>query len=148
MSKELVRIVKARNWALASFNNIFKNPFIHINVSDYPEEYAIILQDVPQHYNCVKIPRWYSNIEVIDDMKYVIYDKDVVDDDNDNDDVEQNNLYLYNFQDKDQIYYGVYNEEGKRVSDKCLILHDKDVSSIYHGYAPGRCPDVIEKIEL
>jgi hypothetical protein len=142
MLKELVQIVKARNWALASFNSL-RNPHIHINVSDYPEEYAVILNDVPQSYHNVTIPTWFSRVDTINDMNYVIYDKDIVDGD-----IEPQNLYIYQFKHNDQIYYGLYDEHGKRVSDRCLILFDRNMTYENQGYAPGRCPDVIEQIEV
>lgn len=143
MSKELVQIVKARNWALASFNSLTTNPHIHINVSEYPEEYTIILEDVPQSYYLVKLPRWFSRVYTINDMKYIVYDKDLPDED-----IKPQNLFIYRFEEDGQIYYGLYDEQGKRVSDKCLILYNSDVSCANHGYAPGRCPDVIEQIEV
>lgn len=142
MSKRLVQIVKARNWALASFSS-FKNPYIHINISDYPEEYKLILEDVPQYYNDVKIPNWLSCVDVVSEMNYMIYYKGVSDDD-----IEPENLYIYRFEENEYIYYGLYDEQRRRVGDKCLILSDKCLSFGECDSAYGRCPYVIETIEV
>ena len=41
-------------------------------------------------------------------------------------------------------YVGLYDSEGKRYGDTCLIIWNKrDPKLVNPGYAPGRCPDRI-----
>lgn len=145
MCKELIQTIKARNWALASFG-LFKNPHIHINVTGWPNDYVFILNEVPQRCHLVEISSWFSRVDTINEIQYVIYDKDVYDYDNDCY-IEPQNLYIHRFEDEDKIFYGLYDEEGKRVSEQCLLLSDKSDAMDYSD-AEGKCPDRIEQIEV
>lgn len=145
MCKELIQTIKARNWALSSFNYL-KNPCVHINVSGWSNDNIFILNEVPQRYCLVDLPRWFSRVETVNEIQYVIYDKDLYDYVNDCY-IEPQNLYIHRFENGDQIYYSLYDEQGKRVSEQCLILFDKSEAQNV-GYAPGRCPDKIEQIEV
>lgn len=145
MCKELVQTIKARNWALATFN-FFNNPCIHINVNGWSNDDIFILDEVPQRYHFVELPLWFSRVDTENDIKYVIYDKDLYDFDKDCE-LEPQNLYIHRFEDGEQIYYGVYYENGKRVSEQCLILFQRSEGENV-GCAEGRCPETIEQIEV
>lgn len=140
MLKEVIQTIQARNWALANCN-AFSNPYIYINVSDWSDNYVFLVNDVPQRYHLVELPRWFSRVDVIEDIKYVIFDKDVQD-------TKPQNLYLHQFNDQYMIYYCLYDEECNRALDSCVMFNKTNGEVFGIGYAPGRCPDKIEQFEV
>lgn len=55
-------------------------------------------------------------------------------------------LHLHLFDgEHNNAYAGLYDEEGKRWGDACLVIWDKKRPDLSNkGYAPGRCPDTLK----
>lgn len=108
MTIDLVQAIQARDWVLATFT-LFKDPHIHINISNWPEDYIFIFQDIPQTYYGVKLVEWLSCTTTINKTEYIVFDKGIsIFDENYN----PQNVFMYRFEDQDHnhIYYGLYDD--------------------------------------
>jgi hypothetical protein len=122
-----------RNWAILLVQPLPTNIHIHVDVQHLSEEFKFFLKEIPESCWLQKIKGWWSK----EKDNYITFYRnlpgDIV------------NLYLHMFEDtrnNDVVYIGLYDDQGNRWRDQCLIVWDKTKCDRTNpGYAPGRLPE-------
>lgn len=131
-------LCQARSWALYTLNSHNFNVYLDItNVSDPSWEW--FLREVPQTNGSIRLNEWKAKR----DSHYIVYSKQS------NVTCTEKDAYLHVFQcdlSHTTKYVGVYDKDGIRLCDLCLIIWDIRKPHVTNqGFADGRCPRVIMK---
>lgn len=124
----------ARKWALHEIEfSINGNVHLYMNVKDIPQDYLFFLKEVPRRWGFCKLENWWEKEE----GDCIIFNRDVSG--------PIINAHIQIFEHKDSAYAALYDDNGKRMTDHCLVIWDKSKPDVNNpGYAPGRCPDTID----
>lgn len=126
-------LCQARTWALYTLKGHDVRIYLDIShVTDPAWEW--FLTEIPQQSGCTRIEEWNTKKE----GKYLTYSKDLS--------TDNAEVYIHIFEcptSKKTKYVGLYNKDGKRHCDICLVIWNTDHPHVTNpGFAPGRCPDL------
>jgi hypothetical protein len=107
---------------------------LHLDISGVdPATEWFLCRHIPQYYtDSSKLQDWNGRKE----SHVIVYTNETPGIDN---------IYIKLFEDKHgSVYVGLYDEQGKRLCDICLVIWNKEHPHVANqGFAPGRCPDEI-----
>lgn len=133
-------LCQARTWALCTLNNYTDNIHVHLSLKDVDPVSIWFLRQVPQYSGSILLRQW----RVINDDKDMVYSNEIG---NSNANVCMH-LYIKLFVDSNSLYVGLYDKDGNRWCDACLVIWLRNRPHVTNpGYAPGRCPDTCDTID-
>lgn len=129
-------LIVARDWALSHCQELgYKNPHLHLDITNVDDVYGYLFRQIPQTYGLMKLDYWSALVKDGNTETTVVYDKD------EHRCEKVSNIYLKTFEEGESLFAALYDENAKRIGDKCLIFWNKkspDITNI--GYACGKCP--------
>lgn len=122
---------QARTWALYACNK--RSIKIHLDIEGIDPVWQWFLErDIPQDHGCVRLGVWIAH----NDGKHITYTSE-----GSGDGCEEAWIRIFDGE-YNNVYAGLYDKDGKRFCDLCLIVWHRDRPHVTNqGYAPGRCPD-------
>ena len=125
-------LCQARNWSLYTCNK--RRIKIHLDLNGIDPIWQWFLErDIPQDHGCVQLVTWH----VHNDGKHIIYTNEA-----EGYVYEEVWIRIFNNCENNNVYTGLYDKDGKRFCDVCLVIWHKDRPHVTNqGFAPGRCPD-------
>ena len=134
MMNSYFELLQARNWALYTLKSRDVNVYLNIsNITD--PSFKWFLEKIHDSGVTKNINNW----KVKKESHYFVYSKDHAN--------TVTDIYIHIFQcpqSQNTKYVGLYEKDGRRLCDLCLIIWDVNRPHVTNqGYAPGRCPDSI-----